>query len=282
MKYECHGHIAMDGENFNLAMKRHKNGVDKDFVRRSLQAISCAGIDYFRDGGDKYLVSAYTKTIAAEYGIDYRSPIYAIHKKGYYGDIVGRAFSDMKEFSALVKNAKLLGADFIKIMVSGILSFKTDGKLEGPALSLYEIREAVKIAEGEGFAVMAHVNGAENIKNALEAGVKSVEHGFWPDETVINCFLQAGAVWVPTASTVRNLIGCAGFPSGVLNGVLNAQSPVLKEAYSKGVLIASGSDSGAIKVPHGKGTLDEYEYLKYLGINPELGNKMVERTFSPQ
>lgn len=281
MKYECHGHIAMDGENFRAAMMRHENGVDKNFVRQNLKTISDAEIGYFRDGGDKYMVSAYAKTIAAEYGIDYRSPIYAIHKKGYYGDIVGRAFSDMKEFEVHVKEARQHNADFIKIMVSGILSFKTDGKLEGPALTFSEIREAVKIAAGEGLAVMAHVNGVENIKNALEAGVKSVEHGFWPDETLIDYFLQTGAVWVPTASTVRNLIDCVAFPSDILKNVLEVQAIVLKQGFLKGVLIASGSDSGAIKVPHGKATLDEYEYLNSLGINPENANKIIEKAFKP-
>lgn len=279
MKYECHGHIAMNGENFKAAMKRHENGVDKEFVRQNLKAVSEAGIGYFRDGGDKYMVSAYAKEIAAEYGIEYRSPIFAIHKKGYYGDIVGRAFSNMKEFAELVKEAKLLGADFIKIMVSGILNFKTDGRLEGPALTLGEIKEAVKIASSEGFAVMAHVNSPENIKNALEAGVKSVEHGFWPDETVIDYFLHSGAVWVPTASTVRNIIKSPGFPSDVLKNVLDAQGKVLKEAYNRGVLIACGSDSGAVNVPHGRCTLDEYEYLLSLGVNPLEANENIASVF---
>lgn len=279
MIYECHGHMAMDSINFKAAMERHKNGVDKEFVRRNFKACLESGVRFYRDGGDKYMVSAYAKTIAEDYGIDYRTPIFAIHKKGYYGDIVGKSFINMKDFAALVKEAKALGADFIKIMVSGILSFKTDGTIEGPALTFEELREAVNIASCEGFSVMAHVNGADNIIKALEAGVKSVEHGFWPDNRVINAFIKSGAVWVPTCSTVRNLIGTEGFSETVLEQIIEKQSSVLSEAFSKGVLIACGSDCGAINVPQGRGTLDELSYLKKLGIAPEQANKKISDTF---
>ncbi len=277
--HECHGHVAMDGVNFSAAMARHRDGVDRDFVRRNLKACMDAGISFFRDGGDKYMVSAFAKEVAQEYGIDYRTPVFAIHKEGYYGSIVGRSFQSMKDFAALVREAKRLGADFIKIMASGILNFRTDGEVDGPSLTYSEIREAVKIASDEGFCVMAHVNGAENIKNALSAGVKSIEHGFWPDSGVIEYFLQSEAVWVPTRATVRNLIGCDGFSNDVLNGILKAQGDLLREAYEKGVPIACGSDSGAINVPHGRGAHDERSYLNELGIDPERGNEKIAELF---
>ncbi len=277
--YECHGHVAMDGVDFGAAMARHRNGVDKEFVRRNLKSCAEAGISFFRDGGDRCMASAFAGEIAGEYGIDYRTPVFAIHKHGYYGSIVGRSFRSMKDFAALVAEARKLGADFIKIMASGILGFKTDGKIGGPSLTYEEMREAVRIASGEGFCVMAHVNGAENIKNALSAGVKSIEHGFWPDSGVIEYFLQSGAVWVPTVATVRNLLGREGFSCEVLGRILETQGAVLREAYAKGVLIACGSDSGAINVPHGKGTHDERSYLKELGIDTERGDRRISELF---
>ncbi len=279
MSYECHGHIALNGVNYKASMERHKNGVDEAFLREDLKALSDSGITFYRDGGDKLMVSAYAKKITPEYDIDYRTPIYAIHKKGSYGDMFGLAFETMSEYSELVKNAKKLGADFIKLMVSGIMDYDDNGRVMGPALGYSELREAVKIAEGEGLKIMAHVNGTENIKNALSAGVKSIEHGFRPDTEIIDLLLETGAVWVPTRSPLENLIGCGRFDDGVLRSVLDEQKTVLKEAYERGAYIASGSDSGSYLVYQGKGTLDEYGYLEGLGIDPMRGNIRIAELF---
>jgi len=279
MRYECHGHIISDGVNYKNSMERHRNGVDESYIRHSLKLCKEHRISFYRDGGDKYMVSAAAKKLAGEYGIEYRTPIYIIHKYGYYGQMYGRAFEDLKDYLNLVKEAKALGADFIKITVTGMLDFTDGGKITGPSLGLDELKEMVNIADGEGFSVMAHVNGKENIKNALSAGVKSVEHGYWPDSEVVDYFLQTGAVWVPTCAPVHNLIGSGRFSNQILRSVAEAQREVLKQAYARGVLIASGSDCGAFMVPQGKGTDDEYEILAGMGIDPGRGNKAIEDIF---
>lgn len=279
MRYECHGHIISDGVSYTDSMARHKQGVDGEYIRNNLKMCSDRGISFYRDGGDKYMVSAAAKKLAVDYSIDYRTPIYIIYKSGHYGQMYGQAFDDLKDFARLVKNAKALGADFIKITATGMLDFRNEGRISGPTMSPAELREMVNISGGEGFAVMAHVNGAENIKNALSAGVKSVEHGYWPDVEVIDYFLQTGAVWVPTCAAVHNLIGAGRFPDSVLYGVTEAQTKTLKEAYERGVLIAAGSDCGAFMVPQGKGTDDEYEILSGMGIDPERGNRAVAEIY---
>lgn len=279
MKYECHGHIIADGVSYAESMERHKNGVDEAYVRKNLETIKNHGIGFYRDGGDKYLVSAFAKKIAGAYGIDYRTPIYITHKTGYYGSMYGRSFDDMKGFYALVREAKTLGADFIKITVTGMLDFGDEGRIMGPVFGTTELKEAVKIAEGEGFAVMAHVNGAENIKNALEAGVKSVEHGYFPDSSVIDYFLQTNAVWVPTCAAVYNLISAGRYRESVMQKIHDSQKAILKEAYARGVLIASGSDCGAWGVMQGQGTDDEIAILAGMGIDPDRGNMAISSFF---
>ena len=67
-----------------------------------------------RDGGDPYGVAMLASRLAPKYGIDYRTPVFAIHKNGHYGSIVGRGFDDLKEFHQRVLEAKESGADFIK------------------------------------------------------------------------------------------------------------------------------------------------------------------------
>ena len=97
--------------------------------------------------------------LAPKYGIDYRTPVFAIHKNGHYGSIVGRGFDDLKEFHQRVLEAKESGADFIKIMTTGLLDFKNHGKVTGEPLEAEEVKEMVHIAHEEGFAVMSHTNG---------------------------------------------------------------------------------------------------------------------------
>jgi hypothetical protein len=279
MKYECHGHIIADGESYTEAMERHQKGVDVLYVRNALKTIAGHGIGYYRDGGDKYMVSAYARKIAVDYGVDYRTPVFIAHKKGYYGSMYGRSFETLHEFHDLVLDAKALNADFVKLTVSGMLDFNDGGQIMGPVFSGDELKEAVNISNGEGFRVMAHCNGADNIKTALEAGVDSIEHGFWPDMSVIDYFLQTGAVWVPTCVTVANIISAGRFEASVLQKIHDVQKAVLLEAYARGVLIASGSDCGAWMVPQGKGTDDELAVLAGMGIDPEKGNNAVRDKF---
>ena len=89
---ECHAHLVMDGENYKHAVSIHEKGVQEDAVRRWLEVYQKREIPFIRDGGDALGVSKKAKEIAQEYGIDYRTPVFAIHKKGHYGKIVGRSF----------------------------------------------------------------------------------------------------------------------------------------------------------------------------------------------
>ena len=93
------------------------------------------------DGGDALGVSARAKELAPEYGIDYRTPIFAIHKEGHYGSIVGKGFATMVEFHKRVLEAKQAGADFIKIMTTGILDFNEHGAITGTPLDGSEVKE---------------------------------------------------------------------------------------------------------------------------------------------
>lgn len=93
---ECHAHIIMDGINYRKAVDLHKNGPDDKVIRRNLEAYQKRGITFVRDGGDGLGVSRRAKELAPEYGIDYRTPVFAIHKEGYYGAIVGKSFDTME------------------------------------------------------------------------------------------------------------------------------------------------------------------------------------------
>jgi len=262
MLYECHAHIMLDGVSQKEAQRRHENGPDENWARAKLEEYKKAGVGYIRDGGDKFGVSVLAARIAPEYGITFRTPCFAIHRKGRYGNMLGRAYENMTEYRALVSEVKGQGGDFIKIMATGILDFNEYGKLTSEPLEEAELREMVHIAHNEGFAVMAHCNGADNIKAAVAAGVDSIEHGFYPDEQALNDLASSDTVWVPTFAPICNLIGSGLFPDDVLRRIAEQHALDLARLNYIGGVAAPGSDAGALNVLHAQGIKDEYGYMK--------------------
>ena len=279
MIFECHGHIILDGVSYKSAIARHRNGIDEDFVRQNLKTCAEHGILFYRDGGDKHGVSAFAKKIAGEFGINYRTSVFIIHKKGHYGNMFGRAFENISEYRELIAEALRSGADFIKTTASGLLDFTKGGIVTEPALTLEELRMMVNIAHGEGLAVMIHANGADNIKRAAEAGADSIEHGYYMDKQALQIMEQTKSIWVPTCVTVSSLIGSGLYEDEMLQKILDGHKEMLIAAASCGVQIACGSDAGASRIPQGKGTLDELTALQRLGIDCEPGNRAIAHLF---
>ena len=268
---ECHAHIIMDGVNYRHAIDLHRNGPDDNVIREHLKIYQDRGITFVRDGGDALGVSARAKELAPEYGIDYRTPVFAIHKEGHYGSIVGKSFSMMLEFHKRVLEAKEQGADFIKIMTTGLLDFNAHGAITGTPLDAAEVKEMVHIAHEEGMAVMSHTNGTYGVQAAVEAGVDSLEHGNYMDEDTMSMLADSDTVWVPTLVTVRNLLGCGRYDDEILRPIIVQAENLVRLAFAKKVKVAPGSDAGAYMVPHGKGICQEYEaFCQILGDRPEV------------
>ena len=259
---ECHAHVIMDGKNYKAAVALHKNGPDEQAIREHLAAWQQADITFVRDGGDAYGVSERARELAGAYGIDYRTPIFAIHKRGHYGGIVGLPFDDRKGYRDLVDRARKRGADFIKIMISGIMEFDTYGKLTEEGLDPELISYMIETAHDAGLKVMAHGNGDRTVQAALAAGVDTLEHGNYMEEETLCQLAESSTIWVPTFAPTGNLTGCGRFPDEQVKAILERQSRAVRFAFEKGARIGLGSDSGAYLVPHGQGLLDEYAYMK--------------------
>ena len=258
---EGHMHIFMNGVNYKKAVQKLMNGVDENVIRENFTCYQKRGITWLRDGGDCYGTSKRAKEIAKEYGIIYRTPIFAIHKAGHYGAIVGRSFSDWKEYHQLVCEVRKQGGNFIKIMISGIMDFDNGGLTE-ESLSVNEIKEIIYIAHEEGFPVMIHANGSQAVKTAVLEGADSIEHGNFCDEETLLALAEQDTIWVPTIVTVKNLLGDGRFPEKVIQSIWEGQQKNLRFAYEHGVKLALGSDAGAYRVLHGQGLLDEYAVFK--------------------
>lgn len=263
---ECHAHIIMDGVNYRHAIDLHRNGPDDNVIREHLKIYQDRGIIFVRDGGDALGVSARAKELAPEYGIDYRTPVFAIHKEGHYGSIVGKSFSTMSEFHKRVLEAKEQSADFIKIMTTGLLDFNVHGAITGTPLDAAEVKEMVHIAHEEGMAVMSHTNGTYGVQAAVEAGVDSLEHGNYMNEESLTMLSESHTVWVPTLVTVRNLLGDGRYADETLRPIIETAEENVRKAFGLGVKVAPGSDAGAYRVLHGQGIQDEMQaFVQILG-----------------
>ena len=259
---ECHAHVIMDGKNYKEAVLQHKHGVLESVIHECFQKYAQNNITFIRDGGDSYGVSKRAKELAGSYGITYLTPLFAIYKKEHYGGIVGKGFDNLQEYQKLVKEAKNAGADFIKIMISGLIDFSQYGILSEVGLTAEEIREMIHIAHEEGMAVMAHCNGARTMEAAAIAGVDSIEHGAYSDEQALQAMAENHVIWTPTVSPIANLKGGGRFPDEITEKITADHLTMIGKFAKLGGNIALGSDAGAWRVPHVDGLKSELAYLK--------------------
>ena len=260
MYYDCHMHMILDGQDWRAAIARHKERPDEEFLRRALKTYQEQGFVYLRDGGDRWGAGKRARELAPEYGITYRSPLANLCRKGHYGAFIGETYENMKEYADLVRQHRKDGADFIKIMISGLMDFDRFGVLTDEGQPADQIREIIHIAHEEGFAVMAHANGARTAEAAALAGVDSVEHGAYLDADALQAMKENGTVWVPTLSTIGNLRGKGRFEEAAVQAILDSALRNVDTFVAMGGLIAPGTDAGAWAVP--QGCLSEYELLK--------------------
>ena len=271
MKADCHMHMILDGHYWRDAISRHANTPDIPYIRRVLQHYKNQGFTYLRDCGDRWGAGAAARAFAGEYGITYRAPLAPLCCAGHYGGFIGLQYHNEKEYAALVKDQKRQGADFIKIMISGLMDFDRFGVLTEPGLEPELIRSLIHIAHEEGMAVSAHANGARTVEAAAAAGIDSVEHGAYLDSEALAAMEETGTVWVPTLSTVGNLLGKGRFPDVEVAQILDSALENLSRYHG---LVAPGTDAGAWAVPHSSET--EIPLLARAGIDESRLSEGVE------
>ena len=279
---DCHIHMVLDGFDWRAAIARHSTGPDDAYIHRVLTQYRDDGYTYLRDGGDRWGAGRRARELAADYGIRYRTPLANLCHSGHYGAFIGEKYANLREYAALVVKHRAEGADFIKVMISGLMDFDRFGHLTEEGLPADEIRELVHIAHEEGFAIMAHANGARTMEAAAAAGMDSIEHGAYADADALAAMAECGTVWVPTVSAVLNLSGKGRFDEAAVAAIGAHTSENLRQFASMGGHIACGSDAGAWAVPHGCNT--EEDHLRaILGQDAETiyshGNRIIMDKF---
>ncbi len=162
------------------------------------------------------------------------------------------------------------GADCIKICASGGVLSKGDSP-EALQFSDEEIRAVVTEAHRLGRKVAAHAHGAAGIKQAVMAGVDSIEHGSFIDEEAIRLMKEKGTYLVPTLYLGEwfmdnyQRLHVPEFMVEKAKVVLPAARQNLAHAFKAGVKVAFGTDSAVY--PHGLNGR-EFAVMVRLGLTP--------------
>ncbi len=181
----------------------------------------------------------------------------------------------------LVRQLLMAGADFIKICATGGITSVTDSWDE-PQFTLEELRCAVEEAAAKRKPVAVHAEGIDGIRTALQAGVHSLEHGWFIDEECIDRMVEQGTWWVPTLALVpmsiehrkkdaawsqQQLGEEAQKDSEIHHRMQTEQFPIWREAVRRGVKIAMGTDQSH-RLLVGENMVELRFMVEYLGMSP--------------
>lgn len=160
-----------------------------------------------------------------------------------------------EEMRRRVRELVMMGADVIKLATSGgVLSPRTDPNL--PQFQPDELEVAVREASSAGRFVMAHAMAAAGVKNAVRAGVRSIEHGTLLDDEAISLMVERGTWLVPTLLAPQGVIDAAGAGAAIPEDMVRKAGEVVhrhRESFARavaaGVKVAMGTDCPV--APHG-------------------------------
>ncbi len=191
---------------------------------------------------------------------------------GGHGHWLAREADGPDDARKAVREQLKAGADVIKIIATG--GVMTPGVEPGsPQLTLAEMRAAIEEAGKAGRRTAAHAAGASGIRDAVEAGISSIEHGIYLTEEIVARMRRDGIYLVPTLIAPAAISAggiAAGIPEFMVRkseAVIPAHVASFQLAMREGVPIAAGADSGTPLNPHGS-LVPELELMAKYGMTP--------------
>src|SRR3954449_6151321 len=285
--FDCHVHVMMSGVD-TLRQLQTPFGYGYYEALHNLRRSLALGITSVRDAGGADLGVAEAVRNGLIAGPRMQIAISMLSQTGGHGDgwhVCGAEVPLMAphpgrpatvvdgadDMRRAVRELLRAGADVIKVATSGgVLSARDDPRHAHfrPA----ELDVLVQEAHAAHVAVMAHAQGAEGIKAAVRAGIRSIEHGIYLDDEAIDLMLDRGTWLVPTLAAPRAVLAAAAagaaLPEAVVEKARDVQAAhdaSVRRAVSAGVRIAMGTDSGV--GPHGS-NLDELGLMAGCGMSP--------------
>lgn len=287
--FDCHVHFMADGDfspSTHLGMPFSMNFYHA--AERMQRTLAC-GITTVREAGGADLGVKEAQEAGLLSGPRMQLSITILSQTGGHGDrweVCGAHMPGMMdahpgrphnivdgpdEMRKKVRELIRAGADVIKVCTSGgVISPRDDP--QHPHFMADELDVLVAEATAAHRFVMAHAQATEGIKNAVRAGIRSIEHGIYLDDEAIQMMLDAGTYLVPTLAAPLGVLEAGdrgvNLPPVILDkarAVVDVHRDSIRRAIDAGVKIAMGTDSGV--TPHGQ-NLRELALMADLGMSP--------------
>jgi imidazolonepropionase-like amidohydrolase len=277
---DCHVHLFMAGSNeANVREFQLNAGFDDvlEVISGNLQQHARHGVAAVRDGGDR---QGHVIRYKHEKMTDRDGPVRvkvagkAWKRPGRYGKLIGRSLPETQSLKSAIENglrdSGTAMPDHIKIVNSGLNSLTEFGKQTPPQFDLETLKGAVAAASRFDLPVMVHANGKLPVGIAIDAGVRSIEHGFFMGRENLEKMADRQIFWVPTAVTMS--MYAANLKPGsvevdIARRNLDQQLEQLYLAKRLGVPVAVGTDAGSLGVHHGSAVVEEMSLFVEAGFS---------------
>ena len=251
---DCHVHLTSSGDPNELASGANEPLPIRawraaDYARKTLQA----GVSTVRDLGAADRLNIHLATAVDDGLLDGPTVLAAglgVTMTGGHGHgFIAREADGPDDVRKAVREQLRAGARAIKLFASGgVMTPGVDPR--SPSLTEDEMRAGVEEAHKAFRTVAAHAQATAGIKNAVRAGVDSIEHGVWIDDEAAGLMLEHGTTLVPTL-TAPFLIASGGLAAGIPAYMVDKAHQVLadhvasyKRVLAAGVKVAMGTDQG--------------------------------------
>jgi len=259
---DAHIHFMADGQPVTL----------KDCQFISQQFLS-QGIFLVADMGHKTGLGLEFRKSSDRIGslpIKIRSAGLALHKKGGYGGFLGKGVSGKEEIKSTIQALNEAGVDFIKIVNSGIVSLDEGKPVTRGGFSDEEWRVIQEEAGAHGLPIRCHANSDQAIRQAVDFGASSIEHGFFIGEETLQAMAEREVSWTPTAFALLSLKPFLPEDKQYnLNRIMDQHLKTINLAAAIGVRLQIGTDSGSKGVRPGESFFKELQLFRKAGLNLE-------------
>ena len=284
--FDCHTHLVMQHFDY-LRILTEPFSLQFFYAVQSMRQTLDVGITTVRDawGADAGVKAAVERGMVA--GPRMRITISMVAQTGGHSDSWSLCGADLpilpahpgrpsgvadgpEDLRRVVRRLIRAGADGIKVAASGgVLSVNTDPHL--PQLDEPELTGIVTEAAAAGRWVMAHCHSAAGARNAVRAGVRSIDHGSFLDDDVIGLMAERGTWLVPTLLAAHGVVAEAESGKALQAGIEEkareaaaSASDSVRRAVDAGVQIAMGTDCPVS--PHGT-NLQELVLMEQAGLS---------------
>ena len=272
---DAHAHLFMSGTTDRNTRDRQLDAPFEEIrpvIERHLCRLFDFGVVAVRDGGDRSgHTLRYRRECLEAAGVPVRvnAAGRAWHRPHRYGRLIGRSPQADMSLAAAIKQ-ETDPVDHVKVVNSGLNSLLSFGRQTGPQFSVEEMKAGVAAAAGRGWGVMVHANGQIPVQIAVDAGCRSIEHGFFMGMENLKKMAERQIFWVPTAFTMKAYAGHlehSGPETDVPQRNLDHQLEQMAAAKTFGVPLAVGTDAGSLGVHHGAGMVEEIRLFLEAGFS---------------